>query len=86
MLTEINRANLYLLCPWDSKEEPLPVGGVAMMNEVGRFMSDTDVVALTGFADERCMLIVKLSRQECIEVIKKARELFDASLANAAQK
>jgi len=85
MITEINSANLYVFLPLTNSEDQLQfdqveIGGMAMMNEVATDMTDDDVVALTGIANDRCMLLVKFSKEECEERVRKARESLDKYL------
>ncbi len=59
------------------EDNALVVGTKYIMNEVAVYMEEDDVIATTGVADERCVIITSLSRKRCLEIIQLGRQAFD---------
>lgn len=55
----------------------LVVGSMYIMNEVAVYMTEEDVIATTGVAPDRCVIITSLGRERCKEIIKKGTDAFD---------
>jgi len=84
MITDIDvSANLYVLLPVTKLgeiSEIVEVGGIAVMKELSEFITDEDIVATTGMTGDRCMVLVKKSREECMDLVQKAKDSLDAFL------
>ncbi len=80
MITNIPNANFYSLSPMESPSTPVAVGGKGMMNEVGRLLTDEDIVLETGIANDECMLMVNLTFLEITTLVDKARAEYDKFL------
>ena len=64
-------------------DNALVVGGMHVMNEVAVYMTDDDIMATTGVAGERCVIITFLSRQRCKEIIDRGKHAYDEKLKKA---
>lgn len=65
------------------EDNTLVVGSRYIMNEVAVYMEDSDVLATTGIAGQRCVIITTLSRDRCKEIIKKGTEAFERKAKRA---
>lgn len=87
MLTDIPRAERYFINPLKSinsletrmfsYESLLDVGGVGMMNEVGVYLGDENIVLVMGVSEDKCLLFVDLTDLECIDILNKAKLAYD---------
>lgn len=77
MITNIPNANFYSLSPIESPSTPVAVGGRGIMDEVGRLITDDDVVLEMGISGDECMLMLNLPMIEIIDIVDKAKIAFD---------
>ena len=84
MLTGIPRAKKYFLSPLKTliatgtHEKLILIGGEAMMNQAALWVDDSQVAMLLGVRDEQCTLFVDLTDVECVDILNKAKQAFDA--------
>jgi len=64
-------------------DNALVVGSKYIMNEVAVYMTDDDIMATTGVAGERCVIITFLSRQRCKEIIDMGKRAWDEKAKKA---
>ena len=62
-------------------DNALVVGSKHVMNQVAVYMSDDDVIATTGVAGERCVIITTLPRETCKKIIEKGTRVFNKRAA-----
>jgi len=84
MITEIPIAKLYKLCSIENPKKVVDIGDRRMcgasgltfsqllMHQIGRVMTDDDVVVRSGINTEFCMLIVKFPLKHIYEVLEGA--------------
>lgn len=77
MITDIPNANFYSLSPIESPSTPVAVGGKGVMNEVGKLLTNDDIVLETGISGDECMLMLNLPMLEIIDIVDKAKKAFD---------
>jgi hypothetical protein len=82
MLTNIPLANFYQLASFEAPAAPIAVGGLMMMNEVGTFLEDSDVIIEMGYSEEECLLLINLPFEELTHIVDKSRENVDNFLKN----
>lgn len=84
MITEIPNANFYSLSPISSPSTPVAVGGLAMMNAVGKYLTNNDIVLITGISDEECMIMVKQTFEEIASMVDVSKVDLDNAIKGAS--
>lgn len=87
MITDIPASKMYAFSPLktlaanDSKKHVklIRIGGVGLMEEIGKLMEDKDVVIVTATPD-RCLLFVDFTDIECVDILNRAKAAYDARL------
>lgn len=85
MITEIPAAKKYAFSPLKSLKEKgihkklINVGGVGIMEEIGKLMEDKQIIAMAG-AGDKCLLFVDLTDIECIDILNRAKKSYDEKL------
>jgi len=64
-------------------DNALVVGSKYVMNEVAVYMKPDDVISTVGVAPDRCVIITDLTRNRCLEIIKKGKGIYDQKLKEA---
>jgi hypothetical protein len=82
MLTNIPLADFYQLASFEAPAAPIAVGGLMMMNEVGTFLEDSDIIMEMGYTGDECFLLVNLPFDELTHIVDKSRENVDNFLKN----
>jgi hypothetical protein len=90
MLTDIPVANIYYLNPLKeinstknrmfTRDKVMEVGGVGVMDEIGKLIDDKQLVLVMGVSDDRCLIFVDINDVECADIIARAKQAFDGSL------
>lgn len=84
MITGIPEAKTYFLSPLkslvteNSQDKNVEVGGVGMMDAVGNFLVDKQIALVMALSADRCILLVDLTDVECVDILNKAKDLYDA--------
>lgn len=80
MINEIEPAQTYMFESLTDGGEPIIIGGKMLMNELAKNLEDDDIYGQAGMTPVKCILFVKFTRLECIDLIKKATESLDKIL------
>lgn len=75
-LPEIDRSGKISTRIFES-DKLIEVGGVGVMNEVGFFLSDSQIVLIMGVSNDKCLLFVNITDVECVDILNKARLTYD---------
>ena len=77
MITEIPNANFYSLSSIESPSAPVAVGGKGIMDEVGRLITDENIVLEVGISGDECLLMLDLPTVQIIDIVDEAKIAFD---------
>ena len=74
----LNDTNIVTVSPERVRE----VGGIGIMDELGKIVEDDKVVFIMGISNDRCLLFVNMTDEDCVDVITKSRISYDAKLSS----
>ena len=60
----------------------IEVGGIGVMEEVGQYMDDSQIVLVMGVSNDRCLIFVNLNDIDCVDIINRAKASYDEKITS----
>lgn len=85
MISNVPKANFYSIASIETPSSPVAVGGRGVMNEVGRFIKNNNIIVQMGISEDECLLLLNLTPVEVIDIVEKAKVAYDAYVKENAK-